>query len=133
MSRFIALLVVAAAVCGTAVSPVAAVSPTIADVVVGASSTGGPDANPDDFDLLLAALQATDLVGAVADESADLTVFAPNDAAFVALARDLGFTGVDEADALGFLVGALGLANIEATLLYHVSAGEKSVVDLIRA
>ena len=51
MSRFIALLVIAAAVCGTAVPPAAAASPTIADIVVGASSTGGPDANPDDFEL----------------------------------------------------------------------------------
>jgi uncharacterized surface protein with fasciclin (FAS1) repeats len=51
----------------------------------------------------------------------------------VALARDLGYGGTDEAGALGFLVTTLGLGNIEATLLYHVSAGEKTATELIRA
>ena len=37
------------------------------------------------------------LVDALADPHAALTVFAPTDAAFVSLARDLGFTGTTEA------------------------------------
>lgn len=56
---------------------------TIADIVAGSSN----------FDILLRALQATGLAAAAADTGAELTVFAPSDVAFAALAQDLGFTG----------------------------------------
>ena len=133
MRKLVAFLAIAAAAMATLTSPSAASPSTIADVVVGASSMAGPDSDPRDYDLLLAALGATGLDAAVADPAADLTVFAPNDAAFVALAQDLGYSGSDEAGALGFLVGALGLPTIETTLLYHVSLGEKTAVQLIRS
>jgi uncharacterized surface protein with fasciclin (FAS1) repeats len=133
MRKLVALLALAGATVAAGAVPSSAAPATIADIVVAVSSTAGPDGNPADYDLLLAALEATNLTPAVADPSADLTVFAPNDAAFVALARDLGYSGTDEAGSLTFLVGALGLPNIEATLLYHVSAGEKSAKEIIRS
>jgi uncharacterized surface protein with fasciclin (FAS1) repeats len=62
----------------------------------------------------------------VSNPTANLTVFAPNDRAFVRLARDLGFTGTTEAAAWQFLVGALTqLGNgdpipvLTNVLLYH--------------
>jgi transforming growth factor-beta-induced protein len=42
------------------------------------------------FNTLVAALSCTGLVGAVADEDAELTVFAPTDAAFAAAGLDAG-------------------------------------------
>ncbi|MEL6216711.1 MAG: fasciclin domain-containing protein, partial [Pseudomonadota bacterium] len=64
--------------------------PTIVDVVLDVSGAEGLDDNGDDFDILREALIATDLVGTLADPNADFTVFAPTDAAFIQLARDLG-------------------------------------------
>lgn len=66
---------------------------TIADKVVAASggaSAGTFDANGNDYDILLTALNTAGLTAAVADPNASLTVFAPRDAAFLRLARDLG-------------------------------------------
>jgi serralysin len=113
MKKLIALLAGAAvALVPVLSSPAGANSePTIADIAVGS----------EDFELLVAALDAAGLVGAVADPDASLTVFAPTDAAFVALAQDLGYQGSDEAGALGFLVDALGMPTITNVLLYHVA------------
>ena len=58
---------------------------TIVDVAVKASSADGPDANPYDYDLLIAAVTATGLAPTLADQSQRFTVFAPNDRAFVRL------------------------------------------------
>jgi uncharacterized surface protein with fasciclin (FAS1) repeats len=133
MKKILALLAAAVALLAFTAPTSAASAPTIADIVVSVSGTDGPDDNPADYDLLLAALNATMLTAAVAEPDADLTVFAPNDAAFVQLARALGYDGFDEAGTLDFLVAELGLANIKTTLLYHVSAGAKGSTELIRA
>jgi uncharacterized surface protein with fasciclin (FAS1) repeats len=116
---------------------------TIADIVVAASggaSAGQFDRNGSDYDILLNALQTANLVGAVADPNANLTVFAPNDRAFLRLAQDLGFAGRDEAGAWQFLVAALTtLGNgdpvpvLTDILLYHVAPGRVGPLDLIRA
>ncbi|MBY0263709.1 MAG: fasciclin domain-containing protein [Phycisphaerales bacterium] len=105
---------------GTAVPP-----DTIAGVV--AASGGAFDSNTGDFDLLLTALQTAGLVDDLAATGARFTVFAPTDAAFIQTARDLGFTGTDEAGAWTFLVGAfttLGSGDpvppLRNVLLYHV-------------
>ena len=60
---------------------------TIADIVIAASEAETPE-----FTTLLAAVGAADpgIVAALADPQADLTVFAPTDAAFAALAEALG-------------------------------------------
>lgn len=99
---------------------------TIASFV--AASGNGFDSNPFDYDLLLKAAITADLVGPLADPSLRLTLFAPNDAAFVRLARDLGFAGTSESNAWDFLVGALTnlgggdpIPVLQQVLLYHVA------------
>lgn len=111
---------------------------TIADAVVAKSSLNGPDKNPYDYDLLLKAVLATKLDGALADKAAMLTVFAPDDAAFLRTARDLGYTGWTEQGAWNFLATALaGLNNgdpipvLKNILLYHVVAGRLSPYDVV--
>ena len=79
---------------------------TITDIV---AASGAFDTNSADFDLLLKAVQATGLAGALTNPAADLTVFAPNDAAFVKLATTLGFKGTGEAAGFDYLVEALTL------------------------
>ncbi len=102
-------------------------APTITDIAV--ASGPGFDNDLSDFDMLREAVVAADLAGALADPDADLTVFAPNDAAFVGLAQALGFSGDDEADAFGYIVDALRLLSngedpiplLKNILLYHVA------------
>ncbi len=72
---------------------------TIADIVAGS----------DDFSTLLAAVDAADLVGALADTEATFTVFAPNDAAFAPINVDALLA---DPDALAAVLG------------YHVIPGE---------
>ncbi|MEX0367091.1 MAG: fasciclin domain-containing protein [Ruegeria sp.] len=103
--------------------------PTLAGIV--AASGGTFDADGTDFDILLNAVQAAGLAGALDDPDADLTVFAPNDAAFVGLATTLGFAGTDEGEAFAYIVDALTLLSaggdpiplLTDILLYHVSDG----------
>ena len=109
--------------------------PTIAGIV--AASGDGFDSNDQDFDILLQAVQTAGLVDTLNDPAADLTVFAPTDAAFVALAQDLGFRGVDEASAFDVIVATLtDLGNgdpvpvLTDTLLYHVAPGAQSQAQL---
>lgn len=100
---------------------------TLADYV--ALSGDGFDQRRFDFDILLEAATTANLVGALADESADLTLFAPNDRAFFRLAVDLGYTGgYDEGAVWSYLVDqltALGggdpIPVLTDILLYHVA------------
>ncbi|MFN3218303.1 MAG: fasciclin domain-containing protein [Acidimicrobiales bacterium] len=106
--------------------------PSIVDVVVGASGGEGFDKNRKDYDILREALVATRLIDAVA-ASSDMTVFAPNDRAFMKLARSLGFKGKGEARAFVFLAEATGFVSadnpglLDDVLLYHVSPGAGTV------
>ena len=100
----------------------------------------GPDADNSDYDLLAAALSATGLDAVTSDPSQEITVFAPTDEAFVALAQSLGFTGSDEAGALTYILDVaevLGqgdpLAVIEDILLYHVISGAQDSSGVIAA
>lgn len=93
-----------------------------------AGSGNGFDSNPLDYDMLLKAVVAADLVGPLADPSVRLTLFAPNDAAFIRLARDLGYAGATESGAWDFLVEALTnlgggdpIPVLKQVLLYHVA------------
>jgi uncharacterized surface protein with fasciclin (FAS1) repeats len=138
-------IIVGALVAGTAVPAGAwggsAPAPkTIAQVLLARSGTGGFDANPHDYDILIKAAQTAGLVGALDDPHAQLTVFAPDDAAFVRTARSLGYTGWSEAGAWDFLVGALtrlGNGNpvpvLKSILLYHVVAGRLSALQVLFA
>jgi uncharacterized surface protein with fasciclin (FAS1) repeats len=115
---------------------------TIVDIVLeasGGASAGTFDADRTDYDLLVRALQTADLVAALQGPG-PLTVFAPNDAAFVRLARDLGFTGSDEAGTWQFLVDTLTqlgggdpIPTLTNILLYHVSPGRVRVRDVLIA
>ena len=95
-------------------------------------------AGSDDFNILVRALDTAGLVGTI-QAATDITVFAPTDAAFGQLAADLGFGGdvTDEDAVFGFLVEALtelGAGNpipvLENILLYHVSPGAKSSIEI---
>lgn len=101
---------------------------TITDIVASSGSPGEFDRNPFDYDILLQAVVAADLAEALGNPEADLTVFAPNDLAFILTARDLGFRGFSEEGAWNFLVGALSELNngepiplLTSILLYHVA------------
>ncbi len=81
------------------------ISPSIAARL--AQSGTGFDASRADFDILNAALSATGLDSALAAPGADLTLLAPTDAAFISLARSLGYVGNAEQGAYDAIVGAL--------------------------
>ncbi|MEM1430831.1 MAG: fasciclin domain-containing protein [Pseudomonadota bacterium] len=109
---------------------------TITDIVAG--SGGAFDSNGDDFDLLLNAVQAADLAATLDDPNAALTVFAPNDAAFLALAQTLGYAGEDEGEAFGFIVDSLAALSggdpiglLTSILTYHVSPGVQNADALL--
>lgn len=106
----------------------------IADLVV--ESGGDFDGNYKDYYILLNTAFAAGLEDALADPTADLTVFAPNNRAFIRLARDLGYLGRKEEDAVNEIVGALaepgGGNPIQLTnvLLYHVFPETKSLREI---
>ena len=115
-------------------------NPTIADVV--AQSGSGFDQRAGDFDVLLAALTAADLVETLDTPDLDVTVWAPKDRAFVRTARDLGFTGLatDEEGAWNFLVAALTelgggdpIPVLTTILQYHVTPDARGVRRVLPA
>ncbi len=76
------------------------------------------------FTALAAAATKANLVTALSDPAASLTVFAPTDAAFTTLAKQLGFA---DATAMVNALPASALANI---LTYHVLPTKKTAADL---
>lgn len=110
----------------TGTVPATAGRGTIVDVAVAASGGGTPDRNPGDYDILVQALLATGLAGALSDTSTKYTVFAPNDRAFLRLVGDLtGHTPTSEAAALATITSTFSTAQLSNILLYHVVAGKK--------
>jgi transforming growth factor-beta-induced protein len=79
------------------------------------------------FTALLAAVQKAELAGALTDADAELTVFAPTNEAFTALATTLGF-----ADAVA-MVNALPKEALAQILTYHVVDGKKTAADIVAA
>ncbi|MFK7940955.1 MAG: fasciclin domain-containing protein [Roseovarius sp.] len=119
-------------------TPAAGAEPTLLETLE--ESGGSPDDNAADFDLLLTALQATGLDAAVDDEDASLTVFLPNDGAFVGLAQDLGYDGEDEGEALQTILDASAEADPENPLglvtdilTYHVVPEQLGSADVLAA
>jgi len=111
---------------------------TITEIVL--ESGGDFDNDNGDFDILLTAVLAAGLEGALADPHADLTVFAPNDKAFVRLAQDLGYEGSDEAGAFQQIFDTLvalggdedgAIAILTEILLYHVSGESQFLLEVI--
>ena len=87
-----------------------AISNTIVDVAMG----------NEDFSILVAALQKANLVDALADEDAMLTVFAPTNQAFSDLLTELGASSLDDID----------VATLTNILLYHVIDGKNNAADI---
>jgi transforming growth factor-beta-induced protein len=87
---------------------------TIAEIAAG---------NPD-FSILVDALTRTNLLDAVSDPDADLTVFAPTNDAFVALLGELGLGSLDAVEA------ALGTDGLRNVVLYHVLGAEVKAADV---
>lgn len=109
---------------------------TIASIV--ASSGGEFDNDFQDYDVLLTALQTAGLVDALDNPDDRLTVFAPNDAAFIRLARDFGYGGVNEGEAWNFLVETLTelgegdpIPVLTDILLYHVAPKRLGLLQVI--
>lgn len=99
---------------------------TITEIV--ARSGGNFDKNFLDYDILLNAVVTADLADALNNPNDDLTLFAPNDLAFVRTARDLGYDAWSERGAWEFLVAALTdlgdgdpIPLLREILLYHVA------------
>ncbi|MEK9953688.1 MAG: fasciclin domain-containing protein, partial [Curvibacter sp.] len=78
-------------------------------------------AGDDDFETLVAAATAANLIATLGDPDSNLTLFAPTDAAFEAMG----------APAVQYLLDNPG--KLESTLLYHVAGAELSSVDAIAA
>jgi len=76
------------------------------------------------FTALLAASSKAGITGTLEAGNADLTVFAPTDAAFDALAVQLGFATA------GDLVNALPASDLNKLLQYHVIGGTRYASDL---
>lgn len=114
--------------------------PTIAGIV--ASSGEGFDTFGGDYDVLLAAVTAADLVETLDTPGLDVTVWAPKDRAFVKTAQDLGFEGAitDEAGAWAFLVEALTaigggdpIPTLTTILQFHVTPDTFGPGKVVRA
>ena len=66
-----------------------------------------------------------DLIAALSSEDDQFTVFAPNDAAFVALLGTLGVGSLDE------VVSLLGWDGLASVVLYHVTPGRRVASTVI--
>ena len=111
---------------------------TITEIV--AKSGGDFDRDFLDYDILLTAVVTADLADALDDPNDDLTVFAPNDLAFVRTARDLGYGAWSEQGAWEFLVAALTdlgdgdpIPVLRDILLYHVAPQARRPYQIIFA
>ncbi|HYO89484.1 MAG TPA: fasciclin domain-containing protein, partial [Candidatus Limnocylindrales bacterium] len=102
--------------------PAFAQDQTIADIVVASATADVPE-----FSTLLTAVQAADpgVLAALSDPEAALTVFAPTDAAFAALAESLG----EEA----FAAVLADPAALTSILLFHVVDGRVGSADVVAA
>ena len=94
--------------------------PTIAEIVVAAAS-----ADPAEFTILLAAVQAADpiVLETLSDPTQELTVFAPTDQAFAEALEALGLTAEE----------LLASEDLTSILLYHVAPGVFFAEDVVAA
>ena len=138
MTRILIAALAAASLAFSAPSEVRAQN-TITDIVASSGGLGQFDRDAKDFDILLNAVLTVGLEGALADPNFGGTVFAPNDAAFLRLARDLGFTGGrDEQGAFNHIARVLNTVSggnlsqiLTDVLLYHTTGDRISVFGLI--
>ncbi|MGV3759656.1 MAG: fasciclin domain-containing protein [Actinomycetota bacterium] len=137
MQKLIATLAAGAAAVGVvATATTATAEPpertTIVDTVLAVSGGSGYD-DVNDFDILREAVVATESVNLL-DGRRQLTVFAPTDDAFVALANALPGESVEsEEDAFTKLATTLGVDAIRDVLEYHIAPGERFSGDVVPA
>jgi uncharacterized surface protein with fasciclin (FAS1) repeats len=134
VKKSLAAMAIALAALVAAAIPATATGPSrenIVGVVVGASGAPGTfDNNPWDYDILRDAVLAAGLADALSGPG-PFTVFAPNDAAFMRTAADLGIRGTEE-EVLAGLAAALG-DKLDDVLLYHVANGRQRALTVLRA
>lgn len=128
MRRLSILLVTTLALVGLAAAPASAghSRPARTDIVqtlVDRSGGGSFDRNPYDYDILVQAVLAADLDGVLSDPNARFTVFAPNDAAFLATVQELTGSRPASEQAAFDAVAGFGIPVVTEVLLYHVVAG----------
>ena len=138
MHKLIATLAAGAAAVGlVATATTATAKPpartTIVDKVVEVSGPSGFDAT-NDFDILREAVLATEGSAELLSGKRQLTVFAPTDSAFIALADALDDDMITtEAAAFTKLATTLGVDTIGAVLKYHIAPGERLSGDVVPA
>lgn len=110
--------------CGGGNGSVDAATAASGTTAAGASVTIDQVAQTGGFNALLAAATKADLAATLADPNANLTVFAPTDAAFTDLATSLGFANAAD------MVDALPAATLKDILLFHVLPGNKPASEL---
>lgn len=119
---------------------------TITELVLGSGNPGEYDSNGSDFDLLRDAVVTAglaDALNATVDgdgNPVNLTVFAPNDDAFIGLAGALGYGGTDEPGSITYILDALSLLGggdavplLTTVLTYHVAPAELFKQDVLDA
>jgi transforming growth factor-beta-induced protein len=90
-----------------------------------APGTIAAEASAKGFTALVAAADKAGLVSALSADNANLTVFAPTDAAFTAMANGLGFASATS------MVAALDGPTLAKILQYHVLPTKKTASDLV--
>ena len=120
MKRIVSLLVIVIALFAVTFAFAQDDTPTIAEIVVASTEADSPE-----FTTLLAAVGLADeaVLTAISDPEAELTVFAPTDAAFAALAEALG----EEA----FNAILEDTATLTDILLFHVVDGAVMSSDVV--
>lgn len=135
MHKLLATLAAGTAAAGLVATSAAAAAPertTIVDVVVEVSGPSGFD-TADDFDILREAVLATGSDDLLSGRR-QLTVFAPTDSAFVALAEALpGGPVADEQAAFTRIASTLGVDAVAGVLAYHVVPGARLADDVVPA
>ena len=132
MRRFFGLLLAGALMVGVLAVPAGADNHlSIGETMIEVSGTDGPDTKLWDYDLLLAAVSADQLLldavmGEGAFDGVDITVFAPFDKAFLKM---LGVA--TEAEAAAALAPLLGTEELRNIVLYHVLVGEGLLADAV--
>jgi uncharacterized surface protein with fasciclin (FAS1) repeats len=139
MKRTITALAAAVAVLGFTAGPALAkkqaapATATITELAVTASGGGALDDNSADYDILVQALLETGLAGVLAGPG-EFTVFAPNDLAFQRTVQQVA--GLDalpsEAETFAAVAATFG-DDLDDVLLYHVTGGTLSTVDVLRS
>lgn len=119
---------------------------TIADII---AQSGEFDDNDQDFDILFRLIQDAELTDVFADPNADLTLFAPTDAAFIKFAQAGGTVGWNpddlEGGAYGEVINSLQVLDqmvrdlpyggnavdlLQTILKYHVSSGARTAEEI---